>query len=87
MVVKLYSTIGAELWSWPHPFSHTGPDVVVWNLHRRYGHLRLPLLLTGWEEVERVGWGEELASQDAPYTNVYEPVFVLSKVVTTDRTV
>lgn len=25
-----------------------GPDVVVWNLHRRYGVLRLPLLLEGW---------------------------------------
>lgn len=30
-----------------------GPDVVVWNLHRRYGPLRLPLLLRGWEEVRR----------------------------------
>ena len=25
-----------------------GPDVVAWNLHRRYGHVRLPLLLDGW---------------------------------------
>ena len=55
-----------------------GPDLVVWNLHRRYGNHRLPLLLRGWEEVERVGWSEELAQQeDVPYTTVYEPVFVL----------
>lgn len=54
-----------------------GPDVVVWNLHRRYGRLRLPRLLRGWEEVERVGWREELLDQDSPYTHAYEPVFVL----------
>ena len=30
-----------------------GPDILVWNLHRRYGEHRLPLLLGGWEEVER----------------------------------
>ena len=28
-----------------------GPDMVVWNLQRRYGRTRLPLLLEGWEEV------------------------------------
>lgn len=54
-----------------------GPDVVVWNLHRRYGKLRLPRLLRGWEQVECVGWREELLEQTAPYTLAYEPVFVL----------
>ena len=54
-----------------------GQDVVVWNLHRRYGKLRLPRLLHGWEEVECIGWREELLDQPAPYTLAYEPVFVL----------
>ena len=29
-----------------------GPDVVVWNLHRRYGVARLPHLLWGWDTVQ-----------------------------------
>ena len=32
-----------------------GPDVVVWNLHRRYGSLRLPLMLDGWRVIDSVG--------------------------------
>lgn len=53
--------------------------MVVWNLHRRYGNLRLPLLLAGWERVESVGWDEQLVSKEAPYTRTYEPVFVLQR--------
>eukprot|EP00602_Paraphysomonas_sp_CaronLab_P011170 CAMPEP_0185039728 /NCGR_PEP_ID=MMETSP1103-20130426/36906_1 /TAXON_ID=36769 /ORGANISM="Paraphysomonas bandaiensis, Strain Caron Lab Isolate" /LENGTH=229 /DNA_ID=CAMNT_0027578741 /DNA_START=7 /DNA_END=693 /DNA_ORIENTATION=- len=33
-----------------------GPDVVVFNLHRRYGPVRLPALLSGWDIVEKIGW-------------------------------
>ena len=54
-----------------------GPDLVVWNLHRRYGRLRLDHLLSGWEEVECVGWNEELLDFKASYMKTYEPVFVL----------
>ena len=55
-----------------------GPDLVVWNSHRRYGRLRLPRLLRGWEEVECVGWREELLEETAShFTLAYEPVFVL----------
>ena len=54
-----------------------GKDVVVWNLHRRYGMLRLPRLLLGWKEVECIGWREELMGANEPYTLAYEPVFVL----------
>lgn len=54
-----------------------GPDVVVWNLHRRYGALRLPLLLRGWEQVEAIGWEEDLLYSPAPFTLQYEPVLVL----------
>ena len=54
-----------------------GPDVLVWNLHRRYGAVRLPLLLQGWEQVEAVGWDHTLLHSPAPYTLQYEPVLVL----------
>lgn len=54
-----------------------GPDVLVWNLHRRYGHHRLPLLLKGWEQVAVYGWREELLEAPAPFTITYEPVLVL----------
>lgn len=57
---------------------------MVWNLHRRYGNLRLPLLLEGWEEVEVVGWSEELLTEPAPSTLQYEPVFVLRKKMDTE---
>ena len=63
-----------------HTYIHThsvGPDVLVWNLHRRYGYQRLPLLLSGWEEVESVGWEEELLTSPAPFTIQYEPVLIL----------
>ena len=62
-----------------HHFVSAGPDVVVWNLHRRYGNLRLPLLLAGWERVENAGWDEQLVRKEAPYTRTYEPVFVLRR--------
>eukprot|EP01063_Lacrimia_lanifica_P014798 TRINITY_DN21351_c0_g1_i1.p2 TRINITY_DN21351_c0_g1~~TRINITY_DN21351_c0_g1_i1.p2 ORF type:complete len:267 (+),score=108.35 TRINITY_DN21351_c0_g1_i1:64-864(+) len=56
-----------------------GPDVVVWNLHRRYGALRLPRLLEGWEVVDRVGWDEAKLSAPADFRRSYEPVLVLRK--------
>lgn len=59
-----------------------GPDVIVWNLHRRYGKLRLPRLLHGWEEVECVGWREELLEEAASYKLAYEPVFILKPLPT-----
>jgi hypothetical protein len=54
-----------------------GPDVVVWNLHRRYGEVRLPLLLEGWEVLERVGWEEGVLTAERSFAKTKEPVFVL----------
>ncbi len=54
----------------------------MWNLHRRYGNHRLPLLLRDWSVVERVGWSDELADADVSYTTVYEPIFVLAPLCT-----
>jgi len=55
-----------------------GPDLVVWNLERRYGTVRLPLLLEGWELKGRYGWNEAKLTAEASYRMRFEPVFVLS---------
>lgn len=57
-----------------------GPDLTVWNLHRRYGALRLPRMLRGWEEVERLGWeAERLHDVTADHRRRYEPLWVLRR--------
>jgi len=55
-----------------------GPDVIVWNLHRRYGAARLPLLLADFRAVRKWAWSEKLLTQPANWRQTYEPVFVLS---------
>jgi hypothetical protein len=45
----------------------------------RYGSIRLPLLLDGWEVVDRVGWDDARLAAEASYLRTYEPVFVLRK--------
>ncbi|XP_065829312.1 uncharacterized protein [Oscarella lobularis] len=54
-----------------------GPDVAVWNLHRRYGSVRLSRLLDGWKTGDVVGWFEEKLTEAASWRQTYEPVFVL----------
>jgi hypothetical protein len=55
-----------------------GPDVVVWNLHRRYGTIRLPLLLHGWHMMDCIGWDEERFHRHVNWRQSYEPVWVLA---------
>ena len=61
-----------------------GPDVVVWNLHRRYGRVRLPLLLAGWEVVDSEGWSAGVLDAPAEVYRSHEPVLVLRPVAATD---
>jgi len=57
-----------------------GPDLVVFNLLRRYGAVRLPLLLSGWEVVEKMFWEESKLTEPAQnYRRSYEPVLILRK--------
>ena len=35
-----------------------GPDLIVFNTMRRYGKFRLPLLLSGWDVVDKLDWDE-----------------------------
>ena len=55
-----------------------GPDVVVFNLHRRYGETRLPMLLDGFSRKEVLFWDDELLTKEANWRQTYEPVFVLT---------
>lgn len=58
-----------------------GPDVTVFNLHRRYGALRLPKLLSGWQQIRRLGWSSQALEIEANWRQTYEPVLFLSKVL------
>lgn len=56
-----------------------GPDIIVFNLHRRYGPIRLPLLLAGWEIEQRLFWDERRLEAPADFRKSYEPILVLRK--------
>ncbi|CAE7902217.1 unnamed protein product [Symbiodinium sp. KB8] len=56
-----------------------GPDAVAFNLMRRYGRQRLPLLLEGWTDVDRVTWEDDRLDAEVDIRRTYEPVFVLRK--------
>jgi len=56
-----------------------GPDVLVFNLHRRYGQKRLPELLSGWDIVDRVAWVDENIRKPGNWRQTFEPVHILSK--------
>jgi SAM-dependent methyltransferase len=49
-----------------------GKDKVVFNIHRIYGRLRLPLLLQGWTVEDRFGWEESALDRDTGFG--WEPV-------------
>lgn len=53
-----------------------GKDLLVWNAHRIYGRIRLPLLLKGWETLDTFGFDEsklDVVDKGASC----QPVFVL----------
>lgn len=58
----------------------TGKDKLVWNAHRRYGEIRLPYLIDGWEMIDQEGFDENLFKQDFEESGAYQPVFVLKNV-------
>jgi hypothetical protein len=61
---------------WGAPVGH---DAVVWNAHRIYGKIRLPLIFDGFEEKEWIDHNkEQLINQDLRI-NSANPVVVLHK--------
>ena len=53
-----------------------GPDLIIWNLQRRYGRKRLPKLLDGFEEIYKLGWNDDLLDVESDYRRTVEPVLV-----------
>lgn len=56
-----------------------GRDMVVWNAHRVYGKIRLPMLLKGWEILDAFGFDESRLNIDNKQGE-YQPVFVLKNI-------
>ena len=61
-----------------------GPDAIIFNLHRRYGPIRLPLLIEGYEVIDRFAWQESKLVTPANWRQSYEPVFVLKSLRVND---
>ena len=67
---------GLLIWGAP-----IGNDCLVWNLHRIYGKIRLPLIFENFKEVEWIGGEKEelfkipLINQDS----FFQPVVILNK--------
>ena len=54
-----------------------GLDTLVWNAHRIYGEIRLPLLLEGWELVDRFYYKDSDLMIDTGDEARFQPVLVL----------
>ena len=53
-----------------------GADAIVWNAHRKYGRLRLPVLFHRWSLVAQFGLTRQIL--DDPNVNTHiQPVFVI----------
>ena len=53
----------------------TGRDCLVWNAHRIYGAIRLPLLFQGWELIDSFGFHKKLFNLHL--TDSRQPVYIL----------
>ena len=54
-----------------------GRDLLVWNAHRVYGGIRLPLMLAGWKVLSSYGFDNSLFAESGSIT---QPVFVLENI-------
>lgn len=59
-----------------------GLDVVGWNVYRRYGRVRLPLILDGFAVHDAFGMSPFLFDRADPLNRPVEPVFVLRPLTT-----
>lgn len=54
-----------------------GLDKIVWNAHRIYGSVRLPMLVNGWTMEGCVGMEDSFLYRDTGIGGAYQPVIVL----------
>lgn len=52
-------------------------DKLVWNAHRIYGNIRLPLLLNNWELVKTYGFDPNYMNIDTKSCGANQPLFIL----------
>jgi len=62
---------------WGAPVGH---DALVWNAHRIYGSLRLPLLFSGFKELEWIDFNKSQLLSLPLSRNSVNPVVVLEKI-------
>lgn len=55
----------------------TGKDMLLWNIHRVYGRIRLPMLFEGWELIDSYGYDNSTCDLDC-YT--HQPIYILSNI-------
>ena len=55
-----------------------GPDAIVFNAHRIYGNIRLPLLLNGWTIIDVIGGIPDLNKEPRRF-GYHEPIIVLKR--------
>jgi hypothetical protein len=65
---------GVLIWGAP-----VGKDALVWNAHRIYGELRLPIIFQGFNEVEWINSDKEDLFERPLNSQLYQPVVVLYK--------
>jgi hypothetical protein len=54
-----------------------GKDALVWNAHRLYGEIRLPLLLETFEEIEWLGTNKKYLKTCLSDNNGPTPLIIL----------
>jgi hypothetical protein len=62
---------GIVIWGAP-----IGRDALVWNAHRIYGKIRLPLIFSKFKELEWFGRNKDILFE-LPFKEFYQPVVVL----------
>jgi hypothetical protein len=57
-----------------------GNDAVAWNAHRKYGKIRLPKLIDGFDLIYSAGFSSDLFESDSGRGAAFQPVFVLRNI-------
>lgn len=65
---------GLLIWGGP-----VGSDTLVWNAHRIYGRIRLPLLFSKFEELQWIGYDKDTLFSKPLDKYAHQPVVVLKK--------
>ena len=66
---------GTLIWGAP-----VGHDALVWNAHRIYGKIRMPILFNGFKELEWIDVDKHSILNQSLQNNSINPVIVLNKI-------